>query len=402
MRLAALFHPKARLWVEGRRSWRQRYAAEFQPQRKVLWVHAASLGEFEQGRPVIEQWRQQFTDWQIVLTFYSPSGYELRKHYPHADYVCYLPADTRGNVRDFLDWLRPDLAIFIKYEFWPNYLHSLHQSNIATWLIAAAFRPEQPFFKSWGGLWRNMLRSFQHFFVQDNQSMHLLQQLGLGNRVSLAGDTRIDRVLHLADTAPRNAVVDAWNAVSQRPIIVIGSSWPADEAVIFEVLKAPEYRHFRYIIAPHEPSPAYVEQLGGRLSGCFFLFSDWQKNAFPLDEFDGAVVDSVGLLNTLYQYGTMAYIGGGFGKGIHNTLEPAAYGLPVIFGPNFHKFEEARQLIATGGGFSVKNAADFRAVLDALAISATLRRSSQLSRQYLLDNSGATMKIIEFAHRIVD
>lgn len=391
IRAAAFFHPKARRWVLGRRDWHSRYATAFQKKGPVLWVHAASLGEFEQGRPLIEAVRTSFPGWQIVLTFFSPSGYEIRKNYPQADFIGYLPADTRRNARDFLDLIRPDVAIFVKYEFWANYLLALKQRSIPTLLVSALFRSGQPFFQWYGGFWRRMLGCFTHFFLQNERSAQLLQQAGFQNW-TVAGDTRVDRVLNLAENAPENAVVKTFAGDS--PVLVAGSSWEADENIFLPVLNQPDFRHLKVIIAPHEPSEKHLAQLIPKLNRPFSRYSAWSDGLQPPS--DVLLIDNVGMLNTLYRYGKVAYIGGGFGKGIHNTLEPAAFGLPVIFGPRFGKFEEARQLVARGGAFSIRDGSELATVLQNLQDPEFYQRASAAVRAYLEESRGATDQIIRY------
>lgn len=398
--LASMFHSKAKKWVDGRKGWRTRYRNSFQKKGRLLWVHAASLGEFEQGRPVIEAFREHFPDWQILLTFFSPSGYEIRKNYPHADLVCYLPADTRRNARDFLDLFRPDAAIFVKYEFWANYLYELKDRNTPTLLVSALFRPGQPFFHWYGRFWRQMLACFEHIFVQNEASGQLLHNIGFKN-VTRAGDTRVDRVLQIAETAGENETVEAFlNRASdpgrQGKGLIAGSTWPADEAILMPALSKPDLGFIRWIIAPHEPSERHIQQLAGHLSLPWIRYS--QFNAQP-DEAAAArvlLIDNIGMLNTLYRYGWVAYIGGGFGKGIHNTLEPAAFGLPILFGPAYEKFEEARQFVARGGAFPVHSPEDVTAALLQLQDPAVYQKASEAVLAYLRENRGATRKVVQY------
>lgn len=390
IRLAAVFQSKARRWVLGRRHWRTRYRAAFQKKGRVLWVHAASLGEFEQGRPLIESFREAFPGWQIVLTFFSPSGYEIRKNYPHADFVCYLPADTRRNARDFIDLIRPDAAVFVKYEFWANYLLELKRRATPTLLVSALFRPGQPFFHWYGGIWRRMLGCFTHFFVQNQNSGWLLQNLGFQN-VTVAGDTRVDRVLKLAENAPENEIVRTF--AGEHPVFVAGSSWEADESVFLPALNRPEFQQFKIVIAPHEPSEKHLAQLIQKLNRPFIRYSEYLSRLQPADVL---LIDNVGMLNTLYRYGTVAYIGGGFGKGIHNTLEPAAFGLPVLFGPRYEKFEEARQLVARGGAFAIRDTEDLVAALQKLQDPFAYQQASLAVQAYLAESRGATEQIMRY------
>jgi 3-deoxy-D-manno-octulosonic-acid transferase len=387
--LASWFVPKARKWVNGRRHWRR--VLQSTDDRPVFWIHAASLGEFEQGRPVIEAFRVRHPDWRIVLTFFSPSGYEIRKDYPLADLVCYLPLDSSRNARDFVELTRPQLAVFIKYEFWANYLLELKKRNIPTLLISARFREEQPFFKWYGAFWRQMLGCFTRFFVQDSGSVRLLKSIGYQN-VEIAGDTRVDRVLNLRDNAPENPMVEGF--VAGRPTLVVGSSWEADESVYLPVILLPEFTNLQVIIAPHDPSESVVQRLIQKLPGNIVRYS--MADADSVGEARFLIIDNVGMLNTLYRYGWVAWIGGGFGKGIHNTLEPAAYGLPVIFGPRYEKFEEARHLIDAAGAFSVKSPEAFREVLRNLVKSDNRQAASKAATGWLEQNKGATIKILHW------
>ncbi len=411
LRLAAVFHPKARAWIAGRQNWRARYRAAFQKSGKVLWVHVASLGEFEQGRPIIEAFRETNPDWQIVLSFFSPSGFSIRKNYPHADFVCYLPADTRRNARDFLDIIQPDLVIFVKYEFWANFLFALKRRATPTLLVSALFRPGQPFFKWYGGFWRQMLGCFGHIFSQNEHSAHLLRSAGFEN-ITVAGDTRIDRVLRLAEAVKKNAVVEAFLSAQPSPpshppssprgngmgagsSLIAGSTWPADEALLLPLLGDPAFAGRHMIIAPHEPSEKHLAQLTAQLTQPYLRYSACANGeAIP----DGArllLIDNVGLLNTLYAYGRVAYIGGGFGKGIHNTLEPAAFGLPILFGPKYEKFEEARQFVASGGAFPVHNAEELANALRKLQDPAFYAQASRAVRAFLEENRGATDAVLK-------
>jgi len=390
MLLVSFFHPKAKLWVQGRKNWRERLgnALRHTDGKKTLWMHVSSLGEFEQGRPIMEQFRAEFPSWRIVLTFFSPSGYEIRKNYTDADVVFYLPADTPRNARDFLSILQPDVAIFVKYDFWANYLFSLPPTP--TLLVSGLFRPEQPFFKWYGGLWRKMLGCFTHIFVQNQASATLLRQIGM-QQFEVAGDTRIDRVLRIAADVKPNPIVETF--AGDAPVLVIGSSWEVDEALLFPVLQLTEFQRYKVIVAPHEPSERNVARICGQF-----------ERAIPYSKFDRSaatsaqvlVIDNIGLLNTLYRYGSIAYIGGGLGKGIHNTLEPAAFGLPILFGPKYEKFEEARQFVASGAAFTVHDTESLKAILRQLQKPAFHEAASKAALGYLAENKGATGKAIEW------
>ncbi|TNE57336.1 MAG: 3-deoxy-D-manno-octulosonic acid transferase [Bacteroidetes bacterium] len=399
IRLAAVFDPKAAKWVAGRQAWQTRYRASFEKKGALLWIHAASLGEFEQGRPVIEAFRKQFPEWQVLLSFFSPSGYEMRRQYPHADQVVYLPADTPENAREFLDIFQPDLAIFIKYEFWANYLFELQNRAVPVILISAVFRQDQPFFRFYGGLWRRMLSCFDHFFIQNEAASGLLAQLNI-RAVTVAGDTRIDRVLQLAEQAVPNPVVQAFATGGH--VLIAGSTWKADEDLLLAMLDSAEGRGIRMVIAPHEPSDKHLAQLMPRLSAAVryseFVQTDVLRpdQVQRLQESRVLVIDNIGMLNTLYRYGWAAYIGGGLGKGIHNTLEPAAFGLPILFGPRYHKFEEAQQFVARGGAFPVTNADDLKKALAQLTNPDRHQKASNAVLQFLNENRGGTGRVIGY------
>ncbi len=425
VRAASFFNEKAKKWVAGRKNWRASLNEQLttnNQQPTTLWLHAASLGEFEQGRPIIEAFREQFPGWRIVLTFFSPSGYEIRKNYPHADFVCYLPADTRRNARDFLDLIKPDAAIFVKYEFWANHLLELKKRGVPTLLVSALFREKQPFFKWWGGFWRRMLDCFTHIFVQNQDSEKLLQHIGFQN-VTVAGDTRVDRVLEIAEGVKENEIVRAFvstptpplkrrgdatttrrtlrlpsfsgegSGVGLKNVFIAGSAWEADEAVFLPVFQKPDFRDWKLIIAPHEPSESNVQRICGQIENAV-RYS--QASRLIQDDSHVLIIDNIGLLNTLYRYGKIAYIGGGFGKGIHNTLEPAAFRLPIIFGPKYEKFEEARQFVARGGAFPVHNAEELAAVLKKLQNPEFYEKAARAVRGYLEESRGATEKVLSF------
>lgn len=383
--MAQPFSPKARLWMRGRRNWRNRLPSPPAGRHPVLWMHVASLGEFEQGRPVLEGFRQQYPAGWVALSFFSPSGYEVRKNYPGADVVCYLPADMLHQARDFLDRLQPDLAIFVKYDFWANYLWELRQRHIPTLLIAALFRPEQPFFRLWGGFWRQMLGCFTHIFTQNTASEALVRSLGL-TAVSTAGDPRVDRVLQLAQES------SPWEHPPLKADIIAGSTWPADEDVLLPAIHHPALAQWRWIIAPHEPSPQHVRRLAQRLQRRWAYYSEWDGQ----QAVDVLIVDSVGLLGRLYRCARIAYVGGGFGRGIHNTLEPAAYGLPILFGPKYARFEEARQFVQRGGAWPVRRSEELLAALQRLQRPEDYRHASRAVQQFLSENKGASAQILRF------
>ena len=382
-----LLNAKIRQWAEGRKNWRTRYRQQFQPGEKVFWMHVASLGEFEQGRPVLELFRKNHPDWQIVLTFFSPSGYEMRKNYPVADLIAYLPVDTPSNARDFIDFIQPSKAVFVKYDLWPNYLHELNNRKIPVILIAALFRSDHVFFKWYGGFWRRMVHCFDHIFTQTESSKNLLESIGYHN-ITVCGDPRVDRVLQIAAEAKSNDIVQRFS--EGQLTIVAGSTWEKDEEMLHQALQDPQLKNLKIIIAPHQPTEDHIRSLRKNWSSKTIRYSE-APNATNLNDYQCLIIDNVGMLNTLYRYGTIAYIGGGFGAGIHNTLEPAAFQLPVLFGPKYQKFEEAKQLISRGGAFSVENAAQLQQILLQLTDPLTREKASAAVGGYMLESKGASL-----------
>lgn len=375
----------------------------------AVWFHASSLGEFEQGRPMIEKLKREHPEIPVLLSFFSPSGYEVRKNYHFADAVVYLPFDTPKRVRKFLDIARPSMAIFIKYEFWGNYLEELHKRGIPTYLISSIFRPGQRFFRNIGGMFRKMLHCFDRLYVQDERSRRLLRVIGVDN-VTVAGDTRFDRVTDVMRTTVDIPGFPGF-APGAKTKFIAGSSWEADEDIYVPWLNA--HPEVAFIIAPHEFNETRLEALRNRFSGKkVLLLSEWigivkkaRKDNTPLPQWmsqvRGIIVDSFGKLSTLYRFADIAYIGGGFGAGIHNLNEAAVYGMPVIFGPNHIKFKEAADLIACGGGFTVSDEATFTAVIQRLLDSDdALKAAGSAAGQYIRDNLGATDRIYSeiFAH----
>lgn len=395
IRIASLFNAKAKSWLAGRRNWRERYAREWQAinpqQAPMVWVHCASLGEFEQGRPVIEQLRRDFPQVKILLTFFSPSGYEIRKNYEQADFVCYLPLDTKRNALDFIQLFQPTLSIFVKYEFWLHYLQALHQRGTSTLLISAIFRQHQVFFKPYGKLFRQLLPRFRHIFLQNQASATLLEKLELKN-YSVAGDTRIDRVLQIKENAPDFPIVAAF--AEGKKILVVGSSWPPDEAVLLPFINENLPPDWKVIIAPHEIGASHLQQMEKQIAKPLMRYS----NATPQNASQAQIllIDNIGMLSALYRYGRIAYIGGGFGAGIHNTLEPIAFGLPVIFGPKYEKFEEAIFLTKNGGAFVIENEMELATIFQKLQPVSAYQSASKTAFQYILNNKGASHVVIEF------
>lgn len=388
--IASLWNAKAKAWVVGRKHWQKniREAAAKAGNKKRLWIHCASLGEFEQGRPLIEAVRKTYPDTYILLSFFSPSGYEVRKNYDVADAVVYMPADTPSNARIFLDLLQPDLAVFVKYEYWLNFLSTMQARNIPVLMVSSIFREGQPFFKWYGAAWRKTLAGINHFFVQDTPSGKLLQGLGL-NQFTVAGDTRYDRVMTIAQKFEDIPVIKKFCAGNR--VIVAGSTWDQDEAILQYFLS----RHpgVKLVIAPHEIHEAHLAYIEKLFPGAprFSVIKDGNEtNARVM------IIDNIGMLSRLYHYADLCYIGGGFGKGIHNVLEAAVHSMPVFFGPAFSKFREARDLISVGGGFSVSDAADFENKVSALLSDhRALQTASIAAGEHVKGQAGATQKIID-------
>lgn len=325
-----------------------------------LWFHASSLGEFEQGRPIMERLRSSHPDYGILLTFYSPSGYEVRKNYSGADLVCYLPFDTLVHVRRFLDLVHPKMAFFIKYEFWPNYLHFLKKRQVPTYLISGIFRPNQLFFRSYGLFYRRLLDTFTHIFVQNQVSVDLLKSIGRTEEVSISGDTRYDRVLEIRAAAKELPVAESFKINAKgKTILIAGSSWPKDEELFIPYFN--EHSELKLILAPHEIHEDHLRAIESQLKRPFQRYT--QTTPEKAADCDCLIIDCFGLLSSIYRYGDIAYIGGGFGTGIHNTLEAAVYGIPVLFGPNYAKFHEAKELIACGGAFDINSFESYRSIL---------------------------------------
>ncbi|WP_277466611.1 glycosyltransferase N-terminal domain-containing protein [Parabacteroides sp. PF5-6] len=391
--LASPFHKKARLMRWGQWKTNGILREKIDRNAKYIWFHASSLGEFEQGRPMIEKIKAEYPQYKILLTFFSPSGYEVRKNYELADVICYLPFDTPFKVRKFIHLANPCMAIFIKYEFWGNYLGELNRKGIPTYIVSAIFRKEQLFFKWYGMLYRRFLQYFDHLFVQDKQSLDLLQSIGI-TAVTVAGDTRFDRVFDVYNHRRDIPGIDTFlhNTKGERArILIAGSSWPADEEILINYFNA--HPDLKLIIAPHEIHREHLMQIEAQLQRPSIRLSE----AFSKDSSDKdcIIVDSFGLLSSIYRYGDIAYIGGGFGAGIHNTLEAAVYGIPVIFGPKYQKFKEAKDLIAVGGGFSIPNADEFASrVNDFLSYPHLLEEAGRAAGDFVKNNTGATDKIL--------
>jgi 3-deoxy-D-manno-octulosonic-acid transferase len=383
--LAALLNPKARQWVKGRKNIFKTIKASLTGKEKVAWFHASSLGEFEQGRPVIEAFRKKYPAYTIVLTFFSPSGYEIRKNYQGADFIFYLPADTPANAKRFCELVNPRVAFFIKYEFWYNYLSELHQRQIPVYIFSAIFRPQQLFFKSYGSWYRKVLTYFTRIFVQDVHSQALLTRIGIEN-VEVGGDTRFDRVYDLVSQAKELPLIEKF--VDGSKVIVAGSTWHKDEDLLVAYMNEAS-RHTKLIIAPHEVHKANIDRLEQLCDGMAIKYSE-AENA-DLAKAKILIIDSIGLLSSLYRYGQIGYIGGGFGKGIHNTLEAATYGVPVVFGPKYSKFLEARQLIDLGAASTFRLYEEMKDIFDMLFAYPEQRISAgKAAANFVNDTRGGT------------
>ncbi len=388
-RILSLWKPKAAMWCEGRKDIFDRMARAIGDGGDIIWVHAASLGEFEQGRPVIEKIRSEYPQYRILLTFFSPSGYEIRKNYPGADYIFYLPSDTPSNVRRFLDIVKPKIAIIIKYEFWLNYLYELPRRGCKTYIISSIFRPGSVFFKSYGGAFRRALRSFDTIFVQNDQSVSLLASIGITDAVK-AGDTRFDRVAEITSKARRIESIEHF--ADGKPVFVAGSTWPPDEELIVRLAAA--HRDVKFIIVPHEIEEQRIRSLAAGIEGGAVRYTLYDRTP-EQQKAQVMIVDTIGILSSIYSYADCAYIGGGFGVGIHNTLEAAAFSLPVAFGPNWQRFKEAADLISLGAARSVDGYGQLEEWFSELHGNPALRLGAgEAAGKYIRDNKGATDKIV--------
>lgn len=388
--VASFWNDKAAKFIGGRKGVIEYISERIDANSKYVWVHAASLGEFEQGRPVIEQLKKLKPEYKIILTFFSPSGYEVRKNYDGADIVCYLPIDTSWGAKRFLDTVKPTCAIFIKYEFWMNYIFGLKKRNIPTYIVSAIFREEQAFFKWYGGWYRKVLHCFDHLFVQNQKSLDLLASVGVKN-ASLTGDTRFDRVADIAAKSKELPIVAAFKQGAK--VIVAGSSWPKDEDIICAYFN--EHPDVKMILAPHEIHQGHLDSIVSKLKRPYVFYA--QTNEEEAAKADCLIINCFGLLSSIYKYGEVAYIGGGFGVGIHNTLEAAVYGMPILFGPNYERFQEAVDMVNRGAAFPIHNVEEYNPLMDKLLSeeSDSLKKASDAAAAYVNENRGATTKIVE-------
>ena len=400
--IASLFNEKVRKMWRGEREAFKILKQKVDPNAKYIWFHAASLGEFEQGRPLMERIRKEYPQYKILLTFYSPSGYEVRKNYEGADIICYMPVDTRLNAIRFLRLVRPVMAFFIKYEFWSNFLHILKHRNIPTYSVSSIFREDQVFFKWYGRNYAGVLKCFTRFFVQNEESKRLLEGIGI-TAVDVVGDTRFDRVLQIKEAAKQLPICEAFRtgvASSQSAgvphhdfkVFVAGSSWPPDENIFIPFFN--EHKDWRLLIAPHVIAEEHLKLILSLIKGKKVVRYT-QTTPEEAAEADVLIIDCFGLLSSMYNYGDVAYIGGGFGVGIHNTLEAAVWNMPVIFGPNNKKFQEAQGLLKSGGGFEINNYEDFSGLMSSLMNDETfLKQAGDKAGAFVAHLAGATDKVL--------
>ena len=381
--LASLWNTKARLWCAGRKGLFEKMRQSIDPSQPIIWIHVASLGEFEQGRPIIEHIKAERPEYKILLTFFSPSGYEIRKNYAGADYIFYLPVDTPANAKEFLDIVKPQMAVFVKYEYWLNMLEQLRERKIRTFIVSAIFRKNSIFFKPYGGMWRKALKSFETIFVQDDNSKSLLSELGHQN-VVVAGDTRFDRVAQIAAQAKKIDIIEQFKGDSR--LFVAGSTWGEDEEHLVRL--ANDNPDIKFVIAPHEMEQSRMAKIESAAKYGAVRYTKYTEAAKSNQIL---ILDTMGMLSSVYGYAEFSYIGGGFGVGIHNTLEAATFGLPIAFGPNYQKFKEARDMIALGAATSITNYQELSAWFAPLHNDAEhLAAVSRISKEYTAKNQGAT------------
>ena len=395
--VAALGHRKARAMVRGQRDTWRILREKIDPTARYVWFHAASLGEFEQGLPLIERLRREQPSRKILLTFFSPSGYEVRKDYKGADVVCYLPFDSPTAARRFIKWARPEMAFFIKYEFWRNYIDVLSKKSIPIYSVSSIFRPGQIFFRWYGRKYARCLRRITHFFVQNERSVELLRTIGVQDNVTIVGDTRFDRVIDIRNNARPLPLVEQFTRAKEDSnaapfVLVAGSSWQPDEDILLDYVN--RHPDLRLVIAPHVVNDAHIQEIEQKLTTPALRYS--QATLENVDDYRVLIIDGYGLLSSIYRYATVAYVGGGFGVGIHNVPEAAVYGIPVIIGPNHQRFAEAVALIANRGCKSIENAEDFSAIMDDfLENPAHIAQAGSAAGDYINQNAGATPVIYQ-------
>lgn len=392
LRIIALFNKKLRLFVDGRKEVFVKLKNEIPSGSKVVWMHCASLGEFEQGRPIIEKLKIKYPSYKIVLTFFSPSGYEVRKNYNGADVICYLPLDTKKNAKEFIQLTNPALAIFVKYEFWPNILRELKNQQIKTILVSGIFRENQAFFKGYGAWMRKSLKGFSHFFVQDDNSKNLLNSVGFTN-IEKSGDTRFDRVFEI--TQQNNELNFVSEFKGENLLLVCGSTWKEDEDLLVEYINNSTAKNQKYIFAPHNIKQKEIDELQNRITKKTVLYSE--KENHNLVDAEVLIIDAIGFLTKVYYYADIAYVGGAFATGLHNVLEPATFGTPIIIGPDYQKFKEAIDLVNLGGVTSIKSQKELDSELNELFLHTEIRTSKgEISKDFIKNNVGATKMILTY------
>lgn len=396
-RLAGPFNAKAKNFTTGRSNFFKRLKDALNVNTApIIWVHCASLGEFEQGRPVIEALKSEFPNFKILLTFFSPSGFEVRKNYDQADYVFYLPWDTKRNASRFIELVKPALAVFVKYEFWYHYSTQLKKRNTPLLSVSSIFREDQLFFKGYGTFYRKILLNFTHFFVQNDESVRLLHKIKITN-CTRAGDTRFDRVNEMVKRASELPAVSKFKGTEK--IMVIGSCWPEDLDVLIPFINE-NYQHIKFIIAPHEITESFIGNLEKSLNAEVIRYSAIETGSAERSHV--LIIDNIGMLGRLYKYGEFAFIGGAFGKGLHNILEAACYGIPIFFGnKNYQKFQEAVDLINRGGAFEVADYLDFKNKYEMVTLPQTFLLACEVTRQYVEENLGATEKVMQYCRKLL-
>ncbi|PCJ97993.1 MAG: 3-deoxy-D-manno-octulosonic acid transferase [Flavobacteriaceae bacterium] len=396
LKIIALFNPKIKLFVKGRKGTFSTLENKISKNDAIIWVHVASLGEFEQGLPVMEQLKLDYPTYKIVVTFFSPSGYEVKKNTEIAHLVTYLPLDTKSNVIQFLNQTHPKLAIFVKYEIWPNYLKELQHRNIPTLLISSIFRKEQIFFKWYGSFMRKTLSKFSFFFVQDENSEKLLNSIDFNN-VSVSGDTRFDRVYKILEQDNFLAFMSQFKQDKQ--CFVAGSTWPADEAILVDHINASS-NQMQYVIAPHNIKKNHIQELKKNITKKTVLYSEIKN--INCTDFEVVIIDTIGLLTKIYSYADIAYVGGGFATGLHNTLEPAVFGIPVLIGPNYKGFKEAEDLVSQKGALCVTTKTEFNTIMNQLTSNIEFRtKTGKINAQYVLKNKGASIQIVAYIRTLL-
>lgn len=391
IRIASLFKPKAKLWVNGRKNLLNKIDELLSKNEQRIWIHCASLGEFEQGRPVIERLKSLHPHLKIVLTFFSPSGFEVRKNYKGADYIFYLPTDTKSNAKRFISLIKPEYVIFVKYEFWVHYINELKLNKIPLYLISANFREGQLFFKWYGGFYRSILHKISHLFVQNRNSVELLNEIGITN-VTISGDTRFDRVVDIASQTKDIPLVSLFK--QNKRILIGGSTWRKDNELIADLINSNSLNDTKFIIATHEIHEQDIEELINSIKVKSIRFSKADES--NISDAHVLIIDNIGMLSSLYRYASVAYIGGGFGKGIHNTLEAATFGMPVLFGPNYQKFREAIELVRLGAAFPLTSSHELKDIaVDLFSDESKLNHLSEIAKNYVKINMGATDIILD-------